>query len=231
MGRAISAEIGQSAMQRRLTPPSAGRITSPRSISSTTGWCRTQRKRAALAEYEPATGDYTLYTSTQLPHVARVLIGVLMLGIPERKLRVVAPDVGGGFGSKQIVYAEEALMTWAACLRAPMSASIPRATSPSSPARIITGRAMRRCLPNSSATCSACRAVLSRLSMAIPRAAPLVLALMVRARPRSAAPPLPRRSARSSTRAEGSPAICSRPVSRTSNSPQASSPSAAPTAA
>src|SRR6202041_2809553 len=60
------------------------------------------------------TGDYTLYTSTQLPHVARVLIGVLMLGIPERKLRVVAPDVGGGFGSKQVVYAEEGLATWAA---------------------------------------------------------------------------------------------------------------------
>jgi carbon-monoxide dehydrogenase large subunit len=70
--------------------------------------------RAAIAEYEPATGDYTLYTSTQLPHVARVLIGVLILGIPERKLRVVAPDVGGGFGSKQVVYAEEALVTWAA---------------------------------------------------------------------------------------------------------------------
>src|SRR6516162_182930 len=70
--------------------------------------------RAALAEYEPATGDYTLYTSTQLPHVARVLIGVLILGIPERKLRVVSPDVGGGFGSKQVVYAEEALVTWAA---------------------------------------------------------------------------------------------------------------------
>src|SRR5271156_3798645 len=70
--------------------------------------------RAALAEYEPATGDYTLYTSTQLPHVARVLIGVLILGIPERKLRVVAPDVGGGFGSKQVVYAEEALVAWAA---------------------------------------------------------------------------------------------------------------------
>jgi carbon-monoxide dehydrogenase large subunit len=70
--------------------------------------------RAALAEYEPATGGYTLYTSTQLPHVARVLIGVLVLGIPERKLRVVAPDVGGGFGSKQVVYAEEALVTWAA---------------------------------------------------------------------------------------------------------------------
>ncbi len=70
--------------------------------------------RAALAEYEPSTGEYTLYTSTQLPHVARVLLGVLMLGIPERKFRVVAPDVGGGFGSKQVVYAEEALVTWAA---------------------------------------------------------------------------------------------------------------------
>jgi carbon-monoxide dehydrogenase large subunit len=70
--------------------------------------------RAALVEYEPATGEYTLYTSTQLPHVARVLIGVLILGIPERKLRVVAPDVGGGFGSKQVVYAEEGLVTWAA---------------------------------------------------------------------------------------------------------------------
>jgi aerobic carbon-monoxide dehydrogenase large subunit len=70
--------------------------------------------RAALAEYEPATGDYTPYTSTQLPHVARVLIGVLILGIPERKLRVVAPDVGGGFDSKQVVYAEEGLVTGAA---------------------------------------------------------------------------------------------------------------------
>ena len=70
--------------------------------------------RAALAEYDPSTGDYTLYTSTQLPHVARLLIGVLMLGIPERKLRVVAPDVGGGFGSKQVVYCEEGMVTWAA---------------------------------------------------------------------------------------------------------------------
>jgi hypothetical protein len=70
--------------------------------------------RAALAEFEPAIGDYTLYTSTQLPHLALVLIGVLILGIPERKLRVVAPDVGGGLGSKQVVYAEEGLVTWAA---------------------------------------------------------------------------------------------------------------------
>jgi aerobic carbon-monoxide dehydrogenase large subunit len=64
------------------------------------------------AEYEPALGDCTLYTSTSYP-ASRVLIGALMLGIPERKLRVVAPDVGGGFGSKQVFYAEEGLVTWA----------------------------------------------------------------------------------------------------------------------
>jgi len=396
--------------------------------------------RAALAEYEPATGDYTLYTSTQLPHVARVLIGVLILGIPERKLRVVAPDVGGGFGSKQVVYAEEGLVTWAArklerpvkwvadrseaflsdaqgrdhvthaelaldrdgkflglrvstqanigayvstfgpniptnlygpllagvyttpaiycevkvvftntvptdayraagrpeatfvlerlvdiaardlgidrveirrrnfiplgafpyqtpvtlqydsgdhnatlakaldvsrwssfparreeaagrgklrgigivtyiepvvwhphasrassaraaaCSRAPMSASIPRATSPSSPARIIMAKAMKRSSPSSLATCSAYRAASSRSSMAIPRAAPSVSAPIVRARPRSAAAPSRRRSAKSSTRAERLRATCSRPASRISNSPPASSRSAAPTA-
>ncbi len=70
--------------------------------------------RAAVAIYEPGTGDYTLYTASQLPHVARVLIGALMLNIPENKLRVVAPDLGGGFGSKQVVYAEEAVVTFAA---------------------------------------------------------------------------------------------------------------------
>jgi len=70
--------------------------------------------RAALAEYDPGSEDYTLYTASQLPHVARVLIGALMLGIPEHKFRVVAPDLGGGFGSKQVVYAEEAVVTWAA---------------------------------------------------------------------------------------------------------------------
>jgi carbon-monoxide dehydrogenase large subunit len=70
--------------------------------------------RAAVAEYDPGSEDYTLYTASQLPHVARVLIGALILNIPEHKLRVVAPDLGGGFGSKQVVYAEEAVVTWAA---------------------------------------------------------------------------------------------------------------------
>ena len=69
--------------------------------------------RAAIGHYELATGDYTLYTTSQNPHVIRLLMGAFVLGIPESKLRVYAPDVGGGFGSKIYHYAEEALVTWA----------------------------------------------------------------------------------------------------------------------
>ncbi|WP_448187658.1 xanthine dehydrogenase family protein molybdopterin-binding subunit [Azospirillum sp. sgz301742] len=70
--------------------------------------------RAALSEYDAATGDYTLTTTSQNPHVIRLLMGAFVLGIPEHKLRVVAPDVGGGFGSKIFHYGEEAIVTWAA---------------------------------------------------------------------------------------------------------------------
>jgi carbon-monoxide dehydrogenase large subunit len=70
--------------------------------------------RAAIGEFHPATGEYTLYTTTQNPHVIRLLMGAFVLHIPEHKLRVVAPDVGGGFGSKIFHYAEEAILTWAA---------------------------------------------------------------------------------------------------------------------
>ena len=69
--------------------------------------------RAAIGEYDKATGDYTLYTTSQNPHVIRLLMGAFVLQIPEHKLRVVAPDVGGGFGSKIYHYAEEAIVTWA----------------------------------------------------------------------------------------------------------------------
>ena len=69
--------------------------------------------RVALAEYEAAGEDYTLYTTTQNPHVIRLLMGAFVLQIPEHKLRIVAPDVGGGFGSKIFHYAEEAVLTWA----------------------------------------------------------------------------------------------------------------------
>src|SRR5487761_2654899 len=70
--------------------------------------------RAAIGDFDPSTDDYTLYTTSQNPHVIRLLMGAFVLGLPEHKLRVVAPDVGGGFGSKIYHYAEEAIVTWAA---------------------------------------------------------------------------------------------------------------------
>ena len=69
--------------------------------------------RAAIGEFDQASGEYTLYTTSQNPHVIRLLMGAFVLSIPEHKLRVVAPDVGGGFGSKIYHYAEEAIVTWA----------------------------------------------------------------------------------------------------------------------
>ncbi len=69
--------------------------------------------RSAIGDYEHSTGQYTLYTTSQNPHVIRLLMGAFVLGLPEHKLRVVAPDVGGGFGSKIFHYAEESIVTWA----------------------------------------------------------------------------------------------------------------------
>jgi aerobic carbon-monoxide dehydrogenase large subunit len=70
--------------------------------------------RAAIGEFNRATGEHTLYTTSQNPHVIRLLMGAFVLHIPEARLRVVAPDVGGGFGSKIYHYPEEAIVTWAA---------------------------------------------------------------------------------------------------------------------
>src|SRR3546814_18795625 len=56
--------------------------------------------RAAVGEFDQATGEYTLFTTRQNPHVIRLLMGASVLSIPEHNLRVVAPDVGGGLGSK-----------------------------------------------------------------------------------------------------------------------------------
>ncbi len=69
--------------------------------------------RAAIGECD-FQGNYTLYTTSQNPHVIRLLMGAFVLHLPEHQLRVVAPDVGGGFGSKIYHYAEEAIVTWAA---------------------------------------------------------------------------------------------------------------------
>jgi aerobic carbon-monoxide dehydrogenase large subunit len=70
--------------------------------------------RAAIGCYSRASDEYTLYVSNQNPHVERLLLTAFVMGLPEHKVRVVAPDVGGGFGSKIYLYAEDVCVTWAA---------------------------------------------------------------------------------------------------------------------
>ena len=70
--------------------------------------------RAALAQYARGDDSYTLHVTSQNPHVERLLMTAFVLGLPEHKVRVIAPDVGGGFGSKIFLYAEETVITWAA---------------------------------------------------------------------------------------------------------------------
>jgi carbon-monoxide dehydrogenase large subunit len=69
--------------------------------------------RAAIASYSRADDSYTLHVTSQNPHLERLLISAFVLGLPEHKVRVIAPDVGGGFGSKIYLYPEEAAMVWA----------------------------------------------------------------------------------------------------------------------
>ena len=69
--------------------------------------------RAANGHYEASKDHYTLYTTSQNPHLTRLLMAAFTLHVSEHKLRVIAPDVGGGFGSKIFHYAEELLVVWA----------------------------------------------------------------------------------------------------------------------
>src|SRR6478609_3087838 len=69
--------------------------------------------RSAIGSYNRATDEYTLYVANQNPHVERLLMTAFVLGLPEHKVRVIAPDVGGGFGSKIFLYAEDVALTWA----------------------------------------------------------------------------------------------------------------------
>jgi aerobic carbon-monoxide dehydrogenase large subunit len=70
--------------------------------------------RAAVGCYNRASDEYTLYVANQNPHVERLLLTAFVMGLPEHKVRVIAPDVGGGFGSKIYLYAEDVCVTWAA---------------------------------------------------------------------------------------------------------------------
>ncbi|MBV1699880.1 MAG: xanthine dehydrogenase family protein molybdopterin-binding subunit, partial [Hyphomicrobiales bacterium] len=69
--------------------------------------------RAALADYDSGTESFTLWNTSQNPHVARLVISAFIGMAPENKLRVIAPDVGGGFGSKIFIYPEEVVSLWA----------------------------------------------------------------------------------------------------------------------
>jgi len=69
--------------------------------------------RAVNGSYSRADDSYTLYVASQNPHVERLLMTAFVMGLPEHKVRVVAPDVGGGFGSKIYLYAEDVMVTWA----------------------------------------------------------------------------------------------------------------------
>ena len=69
--------------------------------------------RGAIGDYSPADESYTLYTSTQNPHGVRQVLCQAVFKMPETKLRVVAYDVGGGFGMKGDTYPEEGLVLWA----------------------------------------------------------------------------------------------------------------------
>jgi carbon-monoxide dehydrogenase large subunit len=70
--------------------------------------------RAALGIFDKSSGEHTLYTTSQNPHLERLILSAFVQVAPEHKLRIIAPDVGGGFGSKICIYAEETAVIWAA---------------------------------------------------------------------------------------------------------------------
>lgn len=66
--------------------------------------------RGSIGRYDVGTGDYTLWATSQAPHVHRLLLAAFILGVPEHKIRVISPDMGGGFGCKIFVYFDMALV-------------------------------------------------------------------------------------------------------------------------
>jgi carbon-monoxide dehydrogenase large subunit len=68
--------------------------------------------RGSIGLYDPGTEEYTLWATSQAPHVHKLVVAAFVLNIPEQKIRVIAPDVGGGFGSKIFVYFDMPLVLW-----------------------------------------------------------------------------------------------------------------------
>ncbi len=105
---AIGDEAATNAAFTKAAPMSC-RWTSP-----TTAWCRTRWSRARRSPNTTSAEEhFTLYTTSQNPHVARLVLSAFYNIAPEHKLRVIAPDVGGGFGSKIFIYPEEMVALWA----------------------------------------------------------------------------------------------------------------------
>jgi carbon-monoxide dehydrogenase large subunit len=67
----------------------------------------------AVASFDPIRGELTTYITSQAPHVVRTVVSMLS-GIPESKVRIISPDIGGGFGAKNVLYPEAILVLWAA---------------------------------------------------------------------------------------------------------------------
>jgi carbon-monoxide dehydrogenase large subunit len=91
----------------------AGAVTVKKRIVNQRLVANAMEPRACVARYDDATGELTLWVTSQNPHVHRLLMCAFVLGIPEHKVRVIAPDVGGGFGSKVFLYNEEVVCSWA----------------------------------------------------------------------------------------------------------------------
>ncbi|GAC1673840.1 MAG: molybdopterin-dependent oxidoreductase [Candidatus Limnocylindrales bacterium] len=72
--------------------------------------------RGDIGWYNPGTDEYTIWMSSQTPHIQRLLVGIFLMGIPEHKLRCISPDVGGAFGTKIFCYADYALVLFASKL-------------------------------------------------------------------------------------------------------------------
>ena len=68
--------------------------------------------RGAICEYNGGTDEFTWYVNSQAPHVHRLLFAAFVFGVPEQNIRVIAPDIGGGFGAKIFVYPEQLLVGW-----------------------------------------------------------------------------------------------------------------------
>ena len=68
--------------------------------------------RGAIGRYDPGTEEYTIWMTSQTPHIMRLLLAAFVMGVPEQKIRVIAPDVGGAFGTKIFLYADMALVLW-----------------------------------------------------------------------------------------------------------------------